>query len=399
MRTGLGLLLLVTACATDGKGPEQDVPDDGKADSFAKPTDHGAIPFGQVEKASLAGSAEYHTWTFSLSSDAKIHAFTSRIAHESTKDTVLYLYKKTASGAWGSYIARNDDASASTSLSSISKALGAGDYRVLVKGFDASVKGPFGLEVDCDGAGCAAAPVGCLFGDSQDDLLSNKITGLLRNPVNYKLADYTMFHPASVTDAMVIAALHESAHTDVATVADAFAAADGGEITFDFIYDLAGARQFIGIEYGAGDNPYGAIFDPVTGARVAALHDSDVASCTVTAQTCRLHQNFGDRRADPAWAQVSATTVKSASQLSGAQAANALQAIRVAYSDATSLADGLTKIDQGELSVTVLDNAGTRVEVYDYGAGDNTYGAIFLAGTTTLAAEIHDGDFYACSLD
>ena len=39
-----------------------------------------------------------------------------------------------------------------------------------------------------------------------------------------------------------------------------------------------------------------------------------------------------------------------------------------------------------------------RSVTYDYGAGDNVYGAIYTAGTTTLAAEIHDGDFYACSL-
>lgn len=397
MRAVLLSLVLVACATTDQKGSEEDAPIDGKADSFAHPTDHGAIAFASQQQASLKGSAQYHTWTFSLSGDASIHTFTSRIPHESTLDTVLYLYKKQTNGTWGAYIARNDDAGTSR-LSSITKSLGAGDYRVLVKGFDSTVKGPFGVEVDCTGAGCAA-PSTCLFGTFQDDFLNGTNPNLIANKSTFTLAQYQALGAQPVMDQRIIAALHESAHTDVTTIAEAFDAADGNEIDIVRIYDLLGARAFIAIEYGAGDNPYGAIFtDGAAATEVASLHDSDIDDCTVSTQTCELHQNFYDFRQDASWVKTNQKTITMASQLSGAQAQNALAAIKIAYSSATTLAAGLASIDQGELDVSTFAKGGTTVEAYDYGAGDNTYGAIYLAGTTTVAAEIHDGDFYGCTL-
>ncbi len=388
--------LSLAACATDTKGPEENVPaDDGKEDSFTKPTDHGAIAFAMPAQATLAGSAGYHTWTFSLSGTAQIHAFTTRIAHKATLDTVLYLYKKTPTGTWGSYLARNDDTGSSV-LSSVAKSLGAGDYRVLVKGHDAGVKGPFGVEVDCSGAGCTPTPpAGCVFGTFADDFYNGVDMNLLHNKQSFTA-------PAMVTDpviaADIIAATHEAGYADVVTLADAFAAVDQSQIDVDHVYDLLGARAFIAIEFGSGDNPYGAIFADRTGVEVAGLHDSDITSCTVTKQTCQLHQNYGDLRGDASWVQVSTRTVTLASQVTGTQATDALAAIRVAYADAANLSAGLADIDQGHLEVRVLAQGTTQVEVYDYGAGDNTYGAIYVAGTTTLAAEIHDGDFYGCTL-
>ncbi|MFT3692056.1 MAG: hypothetical protein QM831_02865 [Kofleriaceae bacterium] len=385
------------ACASDAKGPESDVPDDGKEDSFAKPTDHGAIAFGTAASASLSSSAQYHSWTFSLSGSASITAATQRAAHAATLDTVLYLYKKTASGTWGAYIARNDDAAKGNVLSKLTETLDAGDYRVLVKGYNASVKGAFGVEVDCSGAGCAAAQAGCLFGDSQDDFNSMTDANLLQNKSTFTYAQYMAANLGAVMDQRIIAGINASAN-QVTTVQDAFAAADQGEIDINHIYDLAGARAFIAIQYGAGDNPYGAIFSATDATEVAALRDSDIDDCTVDHATCDLHQNYGDFKADAAWVKQSTKTVTAASQLSGTQATNALAAIKVAYSDATTLAQGLTEIDAGGLVVATYKNGSEAVETYDYGAGDNTYGAIYVAGTTTLAAEIHDGDFYGCTL-
>lgn len=403
MKYLLASVLFLTACADQGKGPEEDAPSaDGKADSFAKPTDHGALAFGTAAKASLAGAAEYHTWEFSLAGAASVHAFTSRIPHARTLDTVLYLYKKQASGTWGPYLARNDDAASTTVLSALTRSLDAGDYRILVKGHDATVAGPFGVEVDCTGAGCAPTPppaASCLFGTFADDFRSGTDATLLHNAHDYKsLADYTADNRPAVIGADIVAAMRDSGWTDTTTVADAFGHADGGEIIVDYIYDTIGARAFVAIEYWLGDNPYGAIFADGTGALVAGMHDSDITSCTVAHATCALHQNWGDLRADAAWTKVSQRTVTAASQLSGTQATDALAAIRVAYRDAASLADGLTKIGDGQLDVLALRNGATTVEVYDYSAGDNTYGAIYVAGTTTLAAEIHDGDFYGCTL-
>ncbi|MDB4974639.1 MAG: hypothetical protein JWN48_2980 [Myxococcaceae bacterium] len=60
----------------------------------------------------------------------------------------------------------------------------------------------------------------------------------------------------------------------------------------------------------------------------------------------------------------------------------------------------LAAVDQG--GVRHLELSETRGErafsVYEYGVGDNSYGAVFEQGSLVLAASIHDGDFYDCKL-
>ena len=66
------------------------------------------------------------------------------------------------------------------------------------------------------------------------------------------------------------------------------------------------------------------------------------------------------------------------------------------YTDVRTLADAFEAVDQGEFVVSQVKDKKTG-ELYtaiDYGAGDNTYGAIFKKGSTTPAVGIHDGDLY-----
>lgn len=47
--------------------------------------------------------------------------------------------------------------------------------------------------------------------------------------------------------------------------------------------------------------------------------------------------------------------------------------------------------------IELREAAGTRrFTVYEYGVGDNSYGAFFSAGSTELVAAIHDGDLLDC---
>src|SRR5690242_16765574 len=109
----LSLGLGVSACLDDGaldKGVESADPvDDLAADSFAKPTTHGAIAFGTAPEATLTAAEKFHEWTFALTGPAQLRAFTGPATGGRAVDTVLYLYKRTATGTWGSYIAKNDD--------------------------------------------------------------------------------------------------------------------------------------------------------------------------------------------------------------------------------------------------------------------------------------------------
>lgn len=378
---------LLSACAAD-KGLESDLPDDGdKADSFAKPTDHGAIAFSSAQQSVLASTAQYHAWTFSLSGNASVHAATSRVPHDANVDTVLYLYKKQASGAWGSYIARNDDEAGRDPWSGLTKSLSAGDYRVLVKGYSASDTGNFALQVDCTGAGCTAAAPACFFGTKATDIVGSET--LLINSQQFTAPGQGM---------VAIDQQRIELATGTTTEAAAFAAVDGGNIQLLRLYDLTGARSFTAVEYAQGGKLNGAIFAWNGTERVATIANTALTSCTAVAHTCALGQNFGDLMAGTAWTKASTKTVTAASQLSGVAAQDALSAIQVAYSDAMTLAKGLTEIDAGGLRVITWKKGTQTVVSYDYGAGDNTYGALYVDGTTTLAAAINDGDFYGCSI-
>jgi hypothetical protein len=273
VRCLLLLSLTLVACDDSGKPPEDDVPADGKLDSFRAPTDHGVAAFGQPVRAELADDARYHAWTFTLSGPASIHTFTSRTPHEASLDTVIYLYKHGADG-FGSYLFRNDDDGRSL-WSSIDRDLTPGEYRVLVKGYTRAELGSFTLQVDCDGAGCAPT-ASCLFGTTYGEIPDNArvimgTTERLTSPAGLGELDQQR----------IIAALHESTHTDVTTIEQAFAAADQHEINRTIITEAGGGRQFVAIEYGAGDNSYGAIFAGDTTEVVAAIHDGDLERCTV----------------------------------------------------------------------------------------------------------------------
>ena len=374
------------------KGAEEEVPADGKLDSFQRPTDHGALAFAVHNDAFLTDVAKHHTWSFTLTGNAQIHAYTHpQLTARSMTDTVLYLYKRGPSG-WGSYLARNDDDQGSV-FSSLVKNLGAGEYRVLVKGYAASTRGQFALTTECEGAGCAAAP-SCLFGDTFGSLLAStaaRVTGDRELHVT---------DPQSALDQQrLVLAVQQSAHTDVTTVEQAFAAVDQQVIRRVDLYDEAGARAFVAFEYGAGDNSYGAVFGHGVPTMVSKIHDGDLEACTARPQVCALGSDWSATRTSPAFTRGATRVVTAAGQLAGVDATDALAAIRVAYEDATSLANGLTRVDGRQLNVVDLTHTatGTKVRAYEYGAGDNSYGAIFKAGTTTRFATIVDLTYYDCS--
>jgi hypothetical protein len=391
MRWALLLVSMVMFGCDDAKGPEDDAPVDGKLDSFRSPTDHGVIAFGQSQTGKLTADELHHTWSFTLSAPAALHAFTSRVPHKASIDTVLYLYRRTATG-WGAYIARNDD-DGRADWSSLDRDLTAGEYRLLVKGHAASTRGSFNLTLDCDGIGCAPTP-SCTFGSTYGDIADNA-----RLLVNRQ----RLMSPTGLSDLdkqRVIIALHQSSHTDVTTVEEAFAAADQGEVNLVRIYETAAARTFTAIEYGAGDNSYGAIFTGDTTNLAANIHDGDLENCNVVPQTCLLGQSWGDLKDSTAFVKTSERVVTQASQLTGVAATQALAAIKIAYEDSSDLANGLSNIDQSQLNVITLRHTatGTVVDAFEYGAGDNSYGAVFRGGTVQVAAEIKDLDFYGCSI-
>ncbi|MBA3541231.1 MAG: hypothetical protein H0T79_16590, partial [Deltaproteobacteria bacterium] len=285
----LGLLPFAACAVDDDKGDESELPDFGKDDSFQRPTDHGAIGFAAPATSELTSSEKFHAWTFELSNEARLEMATSyAVLGQRRTDTVLYLYKQGPTGTWGPYVVRNDDFGDSV-YSRITRELDAGRYRLIVKGYAATTKGKFKLTVDCEGPGCAPTPTGCVFGSTYGEIAGNP--ALVINNRNVITAA-TLATLSAEDRAHLVIAVQQSSHTDVTTAEEALARVDQEEMNVTWFSETAARRTFVAFEYGAGDNSYGAIFDRYTGAMVTDIHDGDLLSCQLPAETCLLPEDY-----------------------------------------------------------------------------------------------------------
>jgi hypothetical protein len=95
------------------------------------------------------------------------------------------------------------------------------------------------------------------------------------------------------------------------------------------------------------------------------------------------------------------TELTAASPLDPLTAAQVVRAVQAsAHSDVTTPAEAFERVDQHEINrIPLRDTARERDYVaYEYGAGDNSYGAIFAAAAAEPVAEIHDGDLVDCTV-
>lgn len=263
------------AVEKDAESPLFEQSAGGKDDSFRKPTEQGPIELGQGAVSALTRDAGYLAWTFVLHGDATVSINTESPTNGPDEvDTVLYLYKQRSNGTWGSYIARNDDASRDTFWSALTRDLGAGSYRILVKGYSASDVGEFGLDTACEGAGCQPAiNVGCVFGDTFRDARDAMAAG---EPRRLTAADTL----TALEQQQLIASLQSSGYSEVVDVAAAFDAIDAGELNIYTLTEQGGAgRVFHAFEYGLGDNSYGAVFAEGEITLAARIGDGDIYDC------------------------------------------------------------------------------------------------------------------------
>lgn len=398
------LLTLPSAigCMSDeaDKGEEEELDllsTDSKADSFRAPTWHGEVAFGVPQDAVLQDDERHHAWWFDLSGEAQVDMTTTyTVRGQRRTDTVLYFYKQLPNGNWGSYIARNDDYG-NTTYSQIKKTLGAGRYRVLVKGHNASTEGKFRLNVTCAGAGCqpAAPSDACLFGTTYGELIENPNLGISQR---IKITAATLGQYDAKMRDFIVRAVQQSSHTDVTTAEEALERVDQEEINYNMVTDSTGRRTYAALEYGAGDNSYGAVFDYFTGEIATQIHDGDLYECTPKPQTCLLPETWYEMRQDPAYPQVSRTIVTNPADLTGVTAQQALKTFQQSYDDVTTVAEGLERVDQNEVNVYVFKHAasGALFDVIEYGAGDTSVGSIFFKGTADRAGQMEDQDILSC---
>lgn len=283
----------VSACASDVSslekdGDEVDAPVDGKLDGVSI-TDHGAFAFDSLSDGgrnsmqasvdvTLSSSERSHAWTFTLDGNAEISLETSHwagLTNEKEVDTVIYLYKRTASGTWGRYVARNDDKNDSTVYSAIDRSLDAGEYRVVVKGYSARTRGSVKLEALCEGAGCMRAASGHEYcGQELSDVENNEVLLPDESPAGIRATS----RPNAERQAQIIRAVTQRIRsarpiTDWHTTLDMV---DANSLAWQPYTVAATQESLILISFTKGDNLYGTFFRGDTTEVFAHLEDDEI---------------------------------------------------------------------------------------------------------------------------
>ena len=390
------------SCAVDDKGTESyvsgdDLEAEGKDDSFRSPTYVGPLAWDEPNLSEITATEQYLAWTFELSAEAQVELTTGyAVRGQRRVDTVLYLYKEGPTG-WGANIARNDDYG-STVYSQLSRNLGPGRYRALVKGYASSTRGRFKLVGTCEGAGCAPAVASCLFGETYRDLFDQP--GLVIDNQN-EITATTLDRLGPDDQQRLVVAVQQSSHTDVTTPLEAIGRVDQGLVNVTWFRDATGRRSFIAFEYGAGDNSYGAIFDRITGVLEARIGDGDLGGCSITAETCILPPDVSRLRTDPRFQRLETLAITSAAGLAPIVQDQVLDAMRRRYGAlVTTVADGLALADGGTINHEryLLADPFTELHVVEWGAGDTSVGMIYFADSLQIAGAISDLDIDGCGV-
>jgi hypothetical protein len=134
-------------------------------------------------------------------------------------------------------------------------------------------------------------------------------------------------------------------------------------------------------------------------ALLAACHDLP-APAPDAGGDCLFGAQFSDIREHQALIIESEVWLRSVAALGGelAQTQLVVAVQQSSHTDVATAAEALARVDQREVRrIELRQTTGAgRFTVYEYGVGDNSYGAFFAAGTAELVASIHDGDLLNC---
>lgn len=393
----VSLLALAAGCAplAGDKGSEQeDAIVDGAADSIRSPTWLGSLTFGLAERSELTSTQRYLAWDFTLSDQAAVTLRTDvAMSGGPEVDTVLSLYREGPRG-YGSAIASNDDG-LDTLFSSLSRTLAAGHYRVIVRGYATTTRGPFSVTADCTGAGCGPARIECAFGDHFGDLSPR-----ILNAVTTSTTSAEGMAPLHVQQ--VIEAMHVARHPEVTTVEQALALTAMGTapelgLARSELYDTVGARAYTAWRFVLGDHFWGAVFDQGTTHVVSPIVDDVFEGCSVGPEACVLGASY---QAFSMLTVVSDATIRSSSGVSATRRAHIVRAVQETHPEVQTITAALAAVDGGVVNERVRRDpvSGRTFTAYEYGAGDNSYGAIFEGSAAAPVGVIHDGDLYGCTV-
>jgi hypothetical protein len=123
--------------------------------------------------------------------------------------------------------------------------------------------------------------------------------------------------------------------------------------------------------------------------------------CVSAGESCLFGEQFADLRSGENIVVESERWIHEDSELASdlERAQLVLSVQQSSHSDVQTVSEAIARVDQQEVRrMSLAERAGSRAfVVFEYGVGDNSYGAIFPVGETRVAASIHDGDLLACS--
>ena len=368
-----GLALLATGCAGDDDAPAvEPLLGDGKADVVDHVTLHGALGFDDAGAVtgSFTEDLDFQGYTLAVRPGAVVALEVTQAGSSKALDTTLFVYGPAdAAGGYGTKAVAFDDDAGWGRLSKLTSVpLDAGESWLVVVGTqDGKGRGNYRLQASCLSGECGPvpAPTACraelaaairacvddrladpdydstvvsrldlvaecsdpeIVAPAWDTLCATteapaELCGLTMEQITLTvlpvcrhalenevldqtcvfglwygdlwrrpgavvvLSKRTLTTPDGLSDldrAQIVAAVHETAYSDVTTAEEAFAAVDQGEVNVTDLWDASNRRAFRVVEVGAGDNSFGLYFEAGTTTVVARDHDSDVLDCTVT---------------------------------------------------------------------------------------------------------------------
>ncbi len=126
------------------------------------------------------------------------------------------------------------------------------------------------------------------------------------------------------------------------------------------------------------------------------------AECEQPEPTCLFGDVFHDMYENGAFELEPDEWIRSESQLtSELERQQLILAVQQSsHDDVSTVAEALASVDEAEVRRVWFTHvpSGREFVAYEYGAGDNSYGAYFVRGELPVVAQIHDGDLYECSV-
>jgi hypothetical protein len=298
MRSISALVLAVSlaACAAHPDGEDDplgaELDDDAKADSLTSPTRHHDFFFGTTVVDSVRTGARNHAWEFTLTGESTVSFETTADDWREDLDTAIYLYRRTTGNRW-KQVARETEGDFGQAAT-YRGTLGAGTYRVIVRGQKRSVAGDFRLTGDCfsrDDDGCPAADA-CLFGTPG--------ASLARLPDSYVfLGDEGDLHDATTLPgderaAEIFQAITKVGGQAVDDAEGAMALVEGGQVVQGMVHDVTGGI-FRVYRFTLKDGGQAAVLFDADGSGMAgAFLGASTLMCRTTAPTCAFGTSLDD---------------------------------------------------------------------------------------------------------